>query len=321
MKNSSRLLVCFLLSLHVNSAELDRSWFKTDEDIDSMYGNAASQRGAAVQRKALENIVTRIQNLNLENPEPDFAYLTFALRQLPKKNVYQLKERIDVYDQLQAKLISTPGHAQHLTSRLANARKNTEQPWMDGSYILQFDIIRQTLIHLPSPETIWETGKLLEDPSDLITHEMILERKAMKDPTLIDWRLDTNPRNLAAFVFNEIGLRSDGDASMKADARLKWWEEVKSGKRTFSFKGQSVEYRFLPDGTWESIPMDNPPDDDPRKVVAVPETPKQNAEPTAAQPPAPEAREIPRLWMMIGIAGVLLLIAAGWRMFRRKSHP
>ena len=41
---------------------------------------------------------------------------------------------------------------------------------------------------------------------------------------------------------------------MIADTRA-WWEEIKSGKRAFSYKGQKVEYRFKPDGTWETIAL------------------------------------------------------------------
>lgn len=46
---------------------------------------------------------------------------------------------------------------------------------------------------------------------------------------------------------------------------LKLWreghEEVKSGQRPFSFKGQKVGYRFKPDGRWDTLPIANPPDD------------------------------------------------------------
>jgi hypothetical protein len=49
----------------------------------------------------------------------------------------------------------------------------------------------------------------------------------------------------------------------------KWYAEVKSGSKPFSFKGQAVEYRFKADGTWETIAMVNPPDD----ASAMPEVP------------------------------------------------
>jgi hypothetical protein len=49
----------------------------------------------------------------------------------------------------------------------------------------------------------------------------------------------------------------------------KWYEEVKSGKRTFSFKGQVMEYRFRQDGTWETFPISHPPVDAPKPTVAV----------------------------------------------------
>jgi hypothetical protein len=79
---------------------------------------------------------------------------------------------------------------------------------------------------------------------------------------------------LATYAIATIGLREPPLANMKltiyaydpeCTSRWKttraWYQEVKAGKRTFSFRGQPVEYRFKPDGTWETIALRNPPDD------------------------------------------------------------
>ena len=68
-----------------------------------------------------------------------------------------------------------------------------------------------------------------------------------------------------------------------------WYAEIKSGKRTFSFKGQSVEYRFNPNGTWETLAMANPPDDGLKPQPSKPEA----ARPEKSAPPPPPAREAP----------------------------
>jgi len=287
--------------------------------------------GTAKTGRAVEFAMEEMQQVSLweskilssakYEPEEKIEALWLGLRNMGwRRSLPNHSLDVDgIYFELQKNLISTPGHARYLTSRLADARKETDKPWMDGSYILQFDIIRQTLIHLPSPETVWETGKLLEDPTDLITHEIILERKAMKDPTFVEWRFDANPRNLATYVFNQIGLRSDGDAPMRAAARLQWWAEVKSGQRTFSFKGQNVEYRFKPDGTWETIPIANPPDDGPRPMVAEPAAPV--AREASSQPDAPADRDTPTHWRWVWLSIAVVLISGyfGFRMFRKEE--
>ena len=81
---------------------------------------------------------------------------------------------------------------------------------------------------------------------------------------------------LAAETLIRVGLRKppvsekhiDGNKILVDQCRA-WWEKVKSGKIAFSLVGQNVEYRFKPDGTWESSLIDNPTDDvvKPPKVV------------------------------------------------------
>jgi hypothetical protein len=90
----------------------------------------------------------------------------------------------------------------------------------------------------------------------------------------------------------------------------KWYAAIKSGKQPFSFKGQSVEYRFKPDGTWTTTPIANPPDDAPKPVPPTKPPPPAKASPPPVAPPPPPPPEpagIPWLW--IG-AGALLLITA-----------
>jgi hypothetical protein len=97
-----------------------------------------------------------------------------------------------------------------------------------------------------------------------------------------------------------------------------WWEEVKSGKRTFSFKGQAVEYRFRPDGTWETIPIANPPDDGPKPVPAAPDSEIQTPPSETVDSVKPEDHYL--LWWITGIAGVLLAVAlALFIKFRRTA--
>ena len=93
-----------------------------------------------------------------------------------------------------------------------------------------------------------------------------------------------------------------------------WWEEIKSGKRTFSFKGKKVEYRFKPDGTWETLAMANPPDDGPKPTPAKPEStrPEKNPPPTPDKPPA-----APNTRTGILVSAILLGLGLFWYVIRR----
>lgn len=259
----------------------------------------------------------KLEASRMLEPEEKIKALWLGLRNMGWRRSYtDHGEQVKViYRKLQDELLSTPGHARYFAEEVerliadpANAGVSVrERSWYLGD----------TLVHLPSPETIQVLGSYLYD--ERYTLDPNKDNSGALGPTY----------RIVARSIRSIGLREPQDVirtegvpwttDKDIESIRRWWEEVKSGKRTFSFKGQAVEYRFLPDGTWETIPMENPPDDDPRKVVAVAVTPEQNDEPSAAQPPAPDARKVPRLWIWIGIAGTLLALVAGWRMTRRKS--
>jgi hypothetical protein len=65
----------------------------------------------------------------------------------------------------------------------------------------------------------------------------------------------------APFVGETHPVALKHDPELK-DALLKyrsWFEEVRSGRKTFSFVGEKVGYRFLADGSWESVAIVNSP--------------------------------------------------------------
>ena len=55
-------LSMFVFFLHPLCGEIDRTWFKSDQEIDESWTDAAARadRGSAAQRKSLENIERRI---------------------------------------------------------------------------------------------------------------------------------------------------------------------------------------------------------------------------------------------------------------------
>jgi hypothetical protein len=96
-----------------------------------------------------------------------------------------------------------------------------------------------------------------------------------------------------------------------------WWEEVKSGQRTFSFKGQVVEYRFRPDGTWDTIPIANPPVDGPdENPPAATDSGKRDAPPTTVGFVKSDDHTL--WWWVAGAVGMLVALAIA--LFRKSRR-
>ncbi len=183
-------------------------------------------------------------------------------------------------------------------------------PRRGGYNHLRRDILRGILPLLPTPESIRILGDYLDD-----------ERDPLPPPSPSqDW--DDLPPNaeLASESLMEIGLRdppvrkSLWPHADTLERQRKWYAEVKSGKRTFSFEGEAVEYRFRPDGTWETLAMANPPDDapplpEPKERQAKTRPAKPAVRPTVAGPSAPVWR-----W---GFGAVVLFVGVGWMIWKR----
>jgi hypothetical protein len=233
-------------------------------------------------------------------------------------SIYQVREKFEVYDLVQSTLLSIPGHALYFANELAEARKKIEKPWLDNNYQLVHQQVRDTLIHLPSPETILVLGTMLESKEDIYT----------RDEIVAIWKEVSNqggyrpvmptPSGFAFGVLQKIGLLNyPVSASESMTAALDWWRQVKSGDLTFSFKGQAVEYRFRPDGTWETIPIANPPDDGPKTVLAAPDSGKRDESPATVDSVKPADRSM--WWWIAGVAGVLLAVALALFIILRRT--
>ena len=220
-----------------------------------------------------------------------------------------------LYYALQNEFLSLPGHAEYFRNKIENERAALKPKADRGGYDFNRSLAFEALYHLPSPETLQVLGNYLDDERDT--------------PPERNW----TPENahLAAYALSRIGVRNfpiEGplvpyrltiwpDLKQLPDYRA-WWEEVKSGQRTFSFKGQAVEYRFRPDGTWETIPIANPPDDVPKPALVAPESGKRDDLPAMADSEKPADRSF--LSWIAGIVVVLLALAlALFRKFRKAS--
>ena len=257
---------------------------------------------------ALDRIEARLHNRENYADSENIAYLGDCIRKLAMGSVFQIRERIEVYDHVQNTLLSIPGHAEYFGRRIREANEPLKGPEY-GKLVHEARNERmygfQTLSNLPSPETVKVLGEMLSDtwrkefnpppgsedvvpPPNSLALDAIdkcLQSLPLRDPPSV-------PRLMAW----------DDPEDVLVHPWQSWWKEIKSGKRTFSFKGQAVEYRFKPDETWETLAMANPPDDGPRAgaMVAPPEPTPRPVKPTLPRP-TPQAPPPSRgYWWLIG---------------------
>lgn len=177
-----------------------------------------------------------------------------AVNKLAKKNIFQVEERIEVYDQARDLLLSTPGHAEYYRDRINEARLKMENSRGDaGDYPYYKNKLREVILYdfpifeqLPSPETVRVLGEFLFDergyvrvdnPKDenelfkMIAQGPVFGRAArsllalpLEHKPVVDTRYPsyTNPEDILPW--------------------RQWIEEIKAGKRTFRFVGDPTEY-------------------------------------------------------------------------------
>jgi len=300
MNHCVQLPAILAISVGITSADIDRSKSKTDAQIDSFYGNAAPERGATAQRKALQEWQAKIARAKGLQPEEAIPVLSAVVRATAKFNVYQLEERIHVYDQARDALLAIPGHATYWTDQLKREQmKVRDVPLKPVPERMEYDrdrqeILRGVLSHLPSPESVHALGSFLWDDKD-----------AHQRGTDDDWSPVQGNSFYAAEGLRSIGLRNSpqpiNPLQSTPDVALwrKWYEEITSGKLAFSFEGQSIEYRFTPEGKISSAP------------IKIENRPAQ----AVANGILKESEDTPRWPWILAIVAVLGTAIAFWRRF------
>lgn len=208
-------------------------------------------------------------------------------------------------------LLETPGHARYFADEV---ERLIADPANAGTDVRQrYWYLVEVLSHLPSPETVAVLGHYLYDeryPTPPGEHG-----SGAYGPT--DRMAATALRDIGLRVSDELMSRWRGVTAGSGDVErwLAWWEEVERGERSFSFKGQALEHRFLPDGSWESFPIANPPDDGPPRPALRPEAGPSREErrpsPAVVAESAPGRRT--RWWPWLAGAVVLAGAAAAAR--------
>jgi hypothetical protein len=263
----------------------------------------------------------KLREARMSPPETRTAQLWRGLRNMAHRKSFEVHSPdVEViFQKIQDELLSIPGHARYFFNELKREQIEVEQfPTNTGprvSYDFHRGLYFLTMRHLPSPETIAVLGEFLSDDKDA--------PGPLDQTKSYDYDIPPANSEYSATTISHIGLREppaskdsyDADPETHLAKTRAWWEEVKAGKRTFSFKGQAVEYRFKPDGTWDTIPISNPPDDRTQPSHETPST-RPVKRPGAVLVDAPEP-PAGHAWWWYGVGGIALLVLGAW--FMRKK--
>jgi hypothetical protein len=320
-------------------AEIDRSFYQSEQEIDQSWESKESlkERGSEAQHSSLDAISKRLSDQRNFSDSENIRYFSECLRKLSMTSIYQLKERIAVYDQLQSKVVSIPGHAEYFRDEIEKERAALKPNQFRGSYDDKRRLFFEELSHLPSAESIKVLGGYLSDERDA-------EKEAVWEPVDL-FLIGVEPNSdHAREALKKIGLRNTSFAEPDVgewpsptsystreeymrvkfrylvalrEARLKpwlaWYAEVKDGRRTFSFKGQKVGHRLKPDGTWETITLANPPDDGPKPskplMTGAERSDKRSASAVVEQVTTPRKHI---WWALLFVPVLVILIGMKW---------
>lgn len=190
------------------------------------------------------------------------ALLSFGPDPIPRE-----PERQANFEKAQSVLLSAPGHAKYYQDKINKMRdellaatklSHEEQLRMEEegqeiphepSYLGDTQIAIRTLKYMPSAETVSVLGYFLNDPVGRDGKSFLgspLKLPGDSGPYLSNAEIATE-------VIRVLGIEQPPFKDNKGvitpaeiDAWKDWWNEVKSGKRTYRFIGSSVEYG--PDG-------------------------------------------------------------------------
>lgn len=220
-------------------------------------------------------------------------------------------DRLKIFLRAQGALLAIPGHAEYYDKRIRAPYQEFKNPPSNvytaaaNRFMDEMMWGGQTLEQLPSPETVKVLGGMLS------------EEWVESGPLAPG---DTRIESLAACAYYPLSHLPIVNSPMPPNYihlsnqdQLKiwqaWYAEIKSGQRALAFKGEPREYRFKPDGTWDTIPISLPPEEVVKKApIAV--APK----PFVTLPPIQD-----RIWIWITSLTVFCLAVISW-LARKKSR-
>lgn len=206
---------------------------------------------AAWEKRSLDAIA-RYSTYPADKAIPEIALRMIQLSR-PHSPNWEKGDR-PVFHAAQAALLSIPGHAEYFRDQINEARAKVEEAKAGTSISnvahyrgLLSNEVRYgfpTLSHLPSVETVGVLGEFLFDERGYV--------RPPPQPTLSDLELvivDSPVFRRAADALSALPIENK---PVSAEAQFlfpedvlpwrQWYEEIKSGKRTFRFEGDPTEY-------------------------------------------------------------------------------
>lgn len=241
------LIVLLIGTIRTPAAGIDRSQWMTDQQIVDSWANVwksdKGPREVMKQHQALAKWKSDILSIDDRPSEEQIELLVTALRKMSRYDIFQLHERFEIYDMAQKRVISIPGHAECIRDRVLSAQNEVKAHLDDGQtsvklgeYYTEKSRSFEALSHLPSAENVRILGEFL---SDEWTGDLSIQEGAKVFPLSHD----------AVRAFGQLPLigkpfpQTEGyQAPEQLEGWRQWYQEIKSGKRTFRFEGDPTEY-------------------------------------------------------------------------------
>ncbi len=161
------------------------------------------------------------------------------------------------------RLTSIPDFDRELAQYLRDQRSKWKSGGGENAYNSCRDDIFDSLGRIPHPGSVRLLGDFLPDME--WTQDPIQHLMGDADYTI------TSPNGLLAAcslgeLINESPLHKKPGNYLEQDVLpwRDWYQEVKTGRKAFSFKGKNIEYRFNSNGTWTSKVIGKSPNKDSR---------------------------------------------------------
>lgn len=235
-------------------AEVDVQAKKWGEEVAREDGASAQHKGLAKWRKDIVNSDQLPANERID-------LLSKALDKISRFSIYQVGERIEIYDMARYKMASIPDHAKYFTDPIEesyrlNAKRvrlfESQPEWKaagenakltDEGSLGMFNLISGMwgdydeiysknlgmLGHIPSTESVRALGRYLRkrDEPDIEIHPPYTGELAVESLTEL---ISDGPIQTELVSVDDVPKWQ------------KWFDEVKAGRRTFRFVGSDVNY-------------------------------------------------------------------------------
>jgi len=255
---------------------------------------------------ALNAWIQKTEDASKMDPNRAIELLGTGVRKLSRPSIYPIDERLEVYEMVQKKLISIPGHAEYFGDMIRKATDDqiagthkyhpTERWW-------QYETLQQ----LPSPETVKVLGELLfDEKGQMFTDDPV------RDSSLPQANCRYAAQSLAVLIDKppyDSKLYPSSDSAL--DAWRLWYQQVKAGTRTFRFKDSPVSYTLTGPATDKPQPNHTTSRDQTGRGERA--TSSAGGDVTAV---APEKSPWPKI---AAVVAAILALLGGWLAFRKRA--